>query len=626
MRRKWILIFVLISFLALPVFSGPKKASQKTLNELQKVFAKNPAWVADEIIVKFDPSLSEAEKDAIAKKYNLTLKRKSRKAGKFRVFKHNDPEAILNSLKNEPGVIYAERNAYAYALMVPNDPYYKYQWHMTRIGVEDAWDLSTGSGVIVAVVDTGIKQTLEDLANTQFVPGYDFVNEDNDPTDDEGHGSHVAGTIAQSTNNGVGVVGIAFNAKLMPVKVLDSRGSGTYDDIADGIYYAVDNGADIINMSLGGPSSLDILEDAVNYAWSHGVVVVCAAGNESTSDPSYPAAYDAAISVSATTSIDTLASYSNYGSTIDIAAPGGDTGDNNGDGYDDMILQNTFSRTDEGYYFYAGTSMASPHVAGTAALVKAANPNLTNAEIREILETTAEDLGDPGWDQYFGNGLVNAYAAVQAALGGGGGGGDEDTTPPTISNINVTNITSNSVTITWTTDEPATSKVYYGLTTSYGNTAYDGSYVTSHSVTLTGLSAGTTYHFMVESADQAGNVSQSSDYTFTTQEEEPQPSGVMYVDSIDMSLAIRGRWYYAVATVKIVDTQGNPVSGATVYVTWSGVVSGTSSGITGTDGTVTFTSARTSGGTYTITVTNVTHDSYTYDSSLNNETTDSVSN
>ncbi len=624
MRRKWILIFVLVSFLALPVFSGPKKASQKTLNS----FAGKPGWVADEIIIKFDPSLTDSQKEEIAKKYGLKLKRKSKKAKKFRVFKHSDPDAILNSLKNEPGVIYAERNAYAYALMVPNDPYYKYQWHMTRIGVEDAWDLATGTGVIVAVVDTGIKQTLEDLANTQFVPGYDFVNDDNDPTDDEGHGSHVAGTIAQSTNNGVGVVGVAFNAKLMPVKVLDFRGSGTYDDIADGIYYAVDNGADIINMSLGGSSSLSVLEDAVNYAWSHGVVIVCAAGNESSSDPSYPAAYDAAISVSATTSIDTLASYSNYGSTIDIAAPGGDSGDNNGDGYDDMILQNTFSRTGEGYYFYAGTSMASPHVAGTAALVKSANPNLTNAEIRDILESTAEDLGDPGWDQYFGNGLVNAYAAVQSALGGGGGGGDEDTTPPTISNVDVTNITSDSAVITWTTDEPATSKVYYGTTTSYGNTAYDGSYVTSHSITLTGLSAGTTYHFMVESTDQAGNTAQSSDYTFTTQEEEPQPTSVMYVYSIDMGIVRRGINYYATATIKIMDTEGNPVSGATVYVTWSGAVSGTSSGVTGTDGTVTFNSAkiRSTGVTFTITVTDVTHDTYTYDSSLNNETTDSISN
>ncbi|MCK5405638.1 MAG: S8 family serine peptidase, partial [Desulfobulbaceae bacterium] len=320
-------------------------------------------------------------------------------------------------MKKEKAVVSAQQNAYAYMLAVPNDTYYyPYQWHLTRIGLEEAWDATAGGGVVVAVVDTGVRQSLEDLAGTAFMSGYDFVNDDYDPTDDQGHGSHVAGTIAQTTNNNLGVAGVAYNSTIMPVKVLDKRGSGTYDDVANGIDYAVTNRADVINLSLGGSSSLDILEDAVNDAWEAGVVVVCAAGNENSSESFYPAAYANAISVTATGGNDALASYSNYGDTVDIAAPGGDIGDYNGDDYNDRILQNTFVRNKTGYYFFAGTSMASPHVAGVAALIKAVNPSLTNIDIRGILEDTAEDLGAERWDSSFGYGLVDAAAAVAAAL------------------------------------------------------------------------------------------------------------------------------------------------------------------------------------------------------------------
>lgn len=387
----------------------------------------NDKLVPNELIVKYAPGVTEVAKVKIKDKYNLTKLKDSKKKGKFVVYKHLNPKAVKDLMKKESEIVSVQQNAYAYAFaFVPNDPYYTYQWHMTIIDMENAWDLSTGSGVTVAVIDTGVKQSLEDLAGTNFTAGWDFVNNDNDPTDDEGHGSHVAGTIAQTTNNGTGVAGIAYSATIMPVKVLDKRGSGSFDDIAEGIYWATDNGADVINMSLGGSSDLDILRDAVDYAWNHGVVVVCAAGNDGVSSSFYPAAYTNSISVSATTSLDTLASYSNYGTTIDISAPGGDSGDNNGDGYDDMILQNTFSRTDEGYYFYAGTSMASPHVAGVAALVIAKNSSLSNAQTRSILETSADDIGASGWDNLFGYGRLNAYEAVMAA-----GGSTPVNDPPT---------------------------------------------------------------------------------------------------------------------------------------------------------------------------------------------------
>jgi len=245
-----------------------------------------------------------------------------------------------------------------------------------------------------------------DLSGTIFMSGYDYVNNDNHPNDDDGHGTHVTGTIAQTTNNSLGVAGIAFNTTIMPVKVLNSAGTGTYQMIADGIYYAVNNGADVINMSLGGSSAAVILEDAVNYAYDNGVVVIAASGNENLGQVSYPAAYNNVIAVGATQYDETRSSYSNYGSSLDLVAPGG--GGSNG------VVQQTFGNTvqDWGYWSYQGTSMAAPHVSGVTALLLSKNSNLTPSELKTILESTAEDKGDLGWDQYYGHGLLDAHAAL----------------------------------------------------------------------------------------------------------------------------------------------------------------------------------------------------------------------
>ncbi|MCX6584261.1 MAG: S8 family peptidase [Candidatus Aminicenantes bacterium] len=374
--------------------------------------AGRPALVPDEIIVKYDSWVKKTRMNEILDKYGLLKKADSFKKGDFVVLRHTNPTAILDRLKKERGVVYAEQNGYAYMAITPNDQYFSYMWNMVKINMPAAWDVSTGSGAIVAVIDTGVKQSLADFAKTHFTAGYDFVNHDTDPADDQGHGSHVTGTIAQSTNNNIGVPGIAYDCAIMPVKVLNSAGSGTYDQIANGVAYAADNGAHILNLSLGGVAGSTALQNAVDYAWAKGCLIVCAAGNNNSTAPFYPAAYADSFSVGATNYNDQRAGYSNYGVTVDISAPGGDAADWNGCGYPEGILQGTFGTSGDGYYFLTGTSMASAHVAGLAALLKSQDPARTNVQIRDIIEATAVDLGTAGWDSTFGWGRINAYAAL----------------------------------------------------------------------------------------------------------------------------------------------------------------------------------------------------------------------
>ncbi|MDI1443209.1 S8 family peptidase [Polyangium sp. 6x1] len=323
-----------------------------------------------------------------------------------------DMASVLGRLSRDPRVEFAEPLARVRASFVPNDPLAGEQWHMERIGAPRAWDFSVGRGVTVAVVDTGIacedhgpfmKGT--DLAATECVAGWNFVTGDEHANDDQGHGTHVAGTIAQSTNNGIGASGVAFGARLMPVKVLNESGWGTTADVADGIRWAADHGAHVINLSLGGPRNSKVLQKAIDHATSMGAVVVAAAGNTGGS-VQFPGASDGVIGVSATDPGDKLASFSSRGEGVDLAAPGV------------KVVQQTVCNKGrnkcEQFPGWNGTSMASPHVAGAAALVMGLGVT-DPAAVEDALRKSARvvDSSDGG-KRLYGAGVLDAAEAAVA--------------------------------------------------------------------------------------------------------------------------------------------------------------------------------------------------------------------
>ena len=314
-------------------------------------------------------------------------------------------QKALDYYRSLPNVEYAEPNYIAKAFQVnPNDTSYSSQYALQKISAPQGWTVTTGSAsVVIAIVDTGVDMAHQDLAG-KIVPGYDFVNNDNNADDDNGHGTHCAGIAAAVTNNARGVAGVDWNARIMPVKVLSASGSGSFAAIANGITWAVDNGADVISLSLGGSSGSTTLQSAVDYAWSRNVVVVAAAGNSNTSAASYPAFYTNCIAVGSTDQNDARSSFSNFGSWVDVAAPGS------------SILSTYDGNT---YATLSGTSMAAPAVAGLAGLLWAKNGlTASNVSIRNAIESTTDPVGT--WVSF---GRINAARALGTTGGGGGGGG-----------------------------------------------------------------------------------------------------------------------------------------------------------------------------------------------------------
>ena len=297
-----------------------------------------------------------------------------------------------------------------------NDPYTYLQWHMDTMQVTQMGSAGQGSLITVAVLDTGVSMLGEDTP-IHVMEGYDYTENDSDPSDFHGHGTHVSGTIAQATDNNIGVRGVAPDCTIMPVKVLDDDGFGNSHGIANGITYAVDRGANVINMSLVATQSTSIESSAVAYALSNGVTIIASTGNEGeTNNVYFPAAYEGVIAVGAVGLDNVITAYSNKGQEMDFAAPGGDFNDDlNGDTYVDGVLQETINGGTFNYYFYEGTSMAAPHASGVYAALM--SEGFTEAEITDALINTSIDMGTSGWDKDYGYGVIqlkDAYDYLQS--------------------------------------------------------------------------------------------------------------------------------------------------------------------------------------------------------------------
>jgi len=483
--------------------------------------------VSSEKILKKNPKAVENEKTKILKKHGLD------RIYILKLPKNSDVNKMVSKYNENPDVEYAEQNYKVHIdATIPDDEYFSLLWGMHNTGqsegtadadidAPDAWDITTGSSdIVVAVIDTGVDYNHPDLNDNMWVNvaelngvadydddgngyvddiyGSDFINNEGDPNDDHGHGTHCSGTIAAGGNNGIGVVGVSWNAKIMALKFLGSDGSGDTLGAIDAINYAIDNDADIMSNSWGGGGYSLALKDAILTANDAGILFVAAAGNSRKNTdrrPHYPSSYDVPniISVAATDHNDALAGFSNYGpNSVDLGAPG-------------VTIGSTYPSNS--YVYMSGTSMAAPHVAGAAALIMAENPTISV----DVLKAKILDSIDP-IDALAGitvtGGRLNVFNCLEANT-------ELDTTLPIIKSINSLT-TSTTATITWTTDELSNSTVNYGTTNSLGSTETDGTMTTSHSITLASLSPGITYYYEVESTDAAGNTATNNNANIIT--------------------------------------------------------------------------------------------------------------
>lgn len=321
-------------------------------------------------------------------------------------------DKVRGALEKTGLFTYVERDNLAKGTLTPNDSSLSSQWHMAKVQATSAWGISQGSTQVgIAIIDSGVDGTHPDLV-PKLVQGYNFLSKNTDTSDVLGHGTATAGTAAAATDNLTGVAGLAWKNPIMPLLVVSSSGYAYYSNIANAITYAADHGIRVISISISGTSASGTLQSAVDYAWSKGAVVVASAGNTGNSVPNYPAACDKVIAVSATDANDNRPGWSSFGTWVDLSAPG------------DSILTTS---TGGSYGYWSGTSFSAPLVSGLAALVLSANASLTNVSLVQLLQQNSDDLGAPGYDQYYGWGRINAYKALLAASSVAG-----DTTPPAV--------------------------------------------------------------------------------------------------------------------------------------------------------------------------------------------------
>lgn len=395
--KKILSVSMALSLSLIPIFSASASPIQEEPGKitLEQVKTEKNKFKTGELIVKFKDNVDSSVEEQTLNSIGASVKPAGKVNSEFKVLKVKDVEAAVQELENNPNVEYAEPNYILSATFTPNDTHYaSTQYGLRTTQTDLAWDVTQGSsGQEIAVLDTGVDYNHPDL-DSKIIKGFDFVDDDNDPMDLHGHGTHVSGIAAAETNNGTGIAGTAPNTKVLAVRVLDAAGNGSLDDIANGIRYAADQGAEVINMSLGCNCHTVALEDAVNYAYNKGVVLIAAAGNDGVSATFEPASYTNVIAVGAVNSSDRKASFSNWGTWVDVVAPG-------------VQIASTYLNNQ--YVYMDGTSMASPYVAGLAALLKA--QGRTNVQVRQAIELTADPVNGTGKNSKYGR--INSNDAVR---------------------------------------------------------------------------------------------------------------------------------------------------------------------------------------------------------------------
>ncbi|WP_405152931.1 S8 family peptidase [Paenibacillus sp. FSL K6-0108] len=347
-----------------------------------------------QLLIKFKEGTTADEMHTLHKKAKCRVAETYEDLGWYRIESTKKMHRMLEKYKNHVLIEHAEPNYYLQSSFTPNDPFFPYQYNLQKINAPAAWDISqSSSSVKIAIIDTGVQLNHPELAG-KILPGYDYVDYDNVPEDGNGHGTHVAGIAASITNNGLGIAGAAPLASIVPLRVLDNNGQGTTGNVGNGLVFAANNGIQVVNLSLGGPTGEAFLQAAVQYAWDRGAVIIAAAGNDNTSYPIVPASYPNVIAVASTDPSDLKSNFSNYGSWVDMAAPG------------DSILSTYLGSS---YAYMRGTSMAAPHVAGVAALLAARGK--TNAQIRDALCFASDPVSGSG--VYWTYGRLNAYQSLQ---------------------------------------------------------------------------------------------------------------------------------------------------------------------------------------------------------------------
>jgi len=533
---------------------------------------------ADRLLVKFEPGMSGNDKAQVHSQVGGKVESIIPGIGVHVVTVPRGQGATKSAAyRLKKGVRHVELDTIVQVVELPDDPYFDSQWGMTKVQGPEAWDITQGSpGISIAILDTGIDMGHPDLAD-KIVSDVNFTDSPTSDYNGHNHGTHVAGIAAAITGNNIGVTGLGRDCSLMNVKVLGDSGYGYSSWIASGITWAADNGADVINLSLGGSSSLETVEDAVDYAWSKGVVVVAAAGNSGSSSPFYPAYYANCIAVGATDANDSLASFSNHGGWVDVAAPG----------------SSTYSTLPDNQYGYkSGTSMASPHVAGLSSLVFSvatdANGNgRLNDEIRSIIEATCDDVGI---DVAYGR--INAYQAVQ---------GFQSQPTGQIAGVVTAVDTGNAISGATVSDGMRAaitdSGGYYCITS-----VPEGSYIVTASAS--GYEASSQSGVAVTSSNEAS-------VNFVLAAESPAPSNTMWVESITFT---SNRKHLAIM-VEVINPEPVKKAQVTLELMKDGAVVSEFSGSTGPSGEITFRLRNAAGGEYRATVTVLSHKLYVWDDS-----------